>query len=82
MVVGQMDAQVKYASESYILPLMVVAGRGPSLFERDWLRHGHLDWRTIGVTTLDEGTAQVLLEKYQEVFVEQLGTMGHFKASL
>ena len=70
VVAGQMDVQVKYTSNSYMLPLMVVAGRGPSLFGQDWLRHVSLDWRTIGLATLDEGMAQlqVLLQKYQEVF--------------
>ena len=79
VVAGQMDVQVKYASNSYILPLMVVAGRGPSLFGRGWLHHVHLDGRAIGLVTLDKGTAQLqgLLQKYQEVFAEQLGTMRH-----
>ena len=65
-----------------MLPLTVVAGRGPSFFGQDWLRHILLDW--IGLATMDEGMAQVQvqLQKYPEVFVEQLGTMCHFKASL
>ena len=84
VVAGQMDVQVKYTSNSYMLPLMVVAGRSPSLFGRHWLHHVCLDWRTIGLAALDEGTAQlqVLLQKYQKVFAKQLGTTRHFKASV
>ena len=66
------------------LPLLVVAGNGPTLFGRDWLQHIRLDWRTIGLASLDAGRdrVQMLLERYPRVFNQKLGTMGHFEAAL
>jgi len=47
-------------------------------------QHIQLNWKTIGLATLDKQQAQVqlLLQQYPEVFVEKLGTMKDFKATL
>ena len=44
---------------------------------RDWLRHIHLNWKEIGVAMLDSTQLQLkaFLEKYGDVFRDQLGTM-------
>ena len=83
-VAGELEVQVNYGSQSHKLPLLVVAGKGPSLFGRDWLQHIQLNWKTIGLATLDRGQGQVqmLLQQYPEVFAEELGTMKQFKATL
>ena len=83
-VTGQLDVQVRYGPQKQRLPLLIVAGKGPSLFGRNWLQSIRLDWKTIGLVTLDKGQAQVqvLLQKYEEVFAKDLGTMHHFQASL
>ena len=83
-VVGEMEVQVNYGAQSHNLLLLVVAGKGPSLVGRDWLQHIQLNWKTIGLATLDKEQAQVqlLLQQYPEVFVEKLGTTKDFKATL
>ena len=82
-VKGQMEVQVKYGKQTYTLPLTIVAGAGPSLLGRDWLHKVQLDWKSIGLATLDPGQARVqgLMSKYQEVFKGGLGTFKHFTAS-
>ena len=83
-VAGEMTAMVQYNAQSCTLPLIVVAGKGPTLLGRDWLRHLQLDWKAIGLSTLDGGWAQVqaLIHKYPDVFAEELGKMKNHKATL
>ncbi len=83
-VAGQLDVHVQYGSQTRTLPLVVVAGKGPTLLGRDWLQYIQLDWKMIGLTTLDKGQARVqsLLQRYPEVFSETPGTMHHFTAKL
>ena len=79
-----MITQVKYGSQTKELGLIVVQGDGPSLFGHNWLDHFQLDWKTIGLATLESSQARVnvLLKRYKEVFTEGLGTMKHFQAKL
>ena len=52
-VVGEMITQVQYGSQAKELGLIVVQGEGPSLFGCNWLEHFQLDWKTIGLATLE-----------------------------
>ena len=83
-VVGEMITQVQYGSQAKELGLIVVQGEGPSLFGCNWLEHFQLDWKTIGLATLETSQARVdvLLKKYKDVFAEGLGTMKHFQTTL
>ena len=83
-VLGEMKAKVEYKDQSHYLTLMVVKGGGPNLFGRDWLQYFQLDWKTIGIATLDTDLSrvQMLKNKYKQVFAEGLGTMKKFTASL
>ena len=67
-----------------ILSLIVVAGDGPSLFVWDWFKEIKLDWKTIGLTTLDIQPVQLpeLLQKYESVYQSTLGTIDSFQADL
>ena len=58
-VAGEIDVEVQYGSQVCILSLTVVEGSWPSLFGRDWLRHLTLDWKTIGLATLDTSRTEV-----------------------
>ena len=62
----------------------MVQGDGLSLFGRNWLDHFQLDWKTIGLATLEtcQARVKVLLKRYEDVFAEGLGTMRHFQAKL
>jgi len=61
-----------------------VKGKGHNLFGRDWLAHFRLDWKTIGLATLEKSSTplEMLLERYADVFADGLGTMQHFQAKL
>ena len=71
---GQKIAKVRYGSQERQLPLIVVAGDGPSLLDRNWLGELQLDLGRINnvVAPLEQ-----LLQEYEEVFRPELGTLGH-----
>ena len=75
---------MKYGTQCKYLTVHVVEGSGPSLLGRDWLKEVKLDWRSIGVASIDKGRSQVaeLLSKYSSVFEEGLSVMNTFKARL
>ena len=76
---------VTYQQNHYTLPLIMVEGNGPSLFGRNWLQHICLDWKSLGVVTVQEVPfpSEFLLKKYEDVFQEELATtMRPFKATL
>ena len=47
------------------LPLLLVKGEGPSLFERNWLNNIRLDWHKI--YTMHSSPLQVTLQKHAAV---------------
>ena len=83
-VSGELDVEVHYGSQVCTLSLTVVEGSGPSLLGRDWLCHLTLDWKTIGLATLDMSRTQVeaLQKKYKDVFSPGLGILKNFKAHI
>lgn len=66
------------------MTLYVTKGSGPSLLGREWLKSIRLDWKTIGLASMDPITTQVnaLVNKYGELFKDGLGTMKKIKAEL
>lgn len=83
-ILGEAAVEVKYNEQSHKLSLIVVKGKGHNLFGRDWLMHFQLDWKTIGLATLEhaKGRVDVLLKKYANVFSDDKGAMKHFHAKL
>ena len=83
-ILGKIAVEVCYQQQCHQLSLIVVKGKGHSLFGRDWLMHFQLDWKTIGLVTLENAGAKVnvLLKKYEEVFKGELGTIKSFCAKL
>ena len=51
-VLGKLQVQVQYGAQQAALPLYVVAGDGPCLFGRQWLKTIRLDWKAIGLSVL------------------------------
>ena len=82
-VLGEIKVKVEYKDQSHNLTLMVVKGDEPNLFSRDWLQYFWLDWKTIGITTLENGFSQVQLfkNKYEQVFEKGLGIIEKFEAN-
>ena len=50
-VLGQQVVRVEYEGQRHKLPLVVVAGDGPSLFGCNWLESIRLDWGSIKTLT-------------------------------
>ena len=77
-VLGTFEAEVQWstsgqAKQEKSLPVHVVAGEGPFLMGRNWLREMQLDWyeiRLISSSSLDE-----VLQGHSDVFKEELGEL-------
>ena len=78
-VLGQIRVQVRHNDQEADLPLLIVKGDGPSLFGRNWLKWIRLNWEQIKKVT-DE--LMTLLQKYDELFKEGLGTVTDIRAKL
>ena len=63
-----------------MLPLIVVAGSGPSLLGRNWLAQFRLDWKTIH--SLKQTALSQLLEKHAAIFEPGLGTLKGVEATI
>ena len=82
-VLGELDVDVQYEQQQHKLRLAVVAGEGPSLLGRDWLNHVKLNWREIkAMSTHAAGSWECLLEKYGELFADDVGNIESFTAKL
>ena len=71
---GMLDTVVSYGGQKENLPLVVVAGTGPSLLGRNWLSTIQLDWKSIGAIAHQLPVAP-LLSKYSDVFDGNLGKL-------
>ena len=83
-VVGEFDANVIYENQRQILPLLVIKGAGPSLIGRNWLGSLRLNWGHIKKLRSSPRHPELdtLLNKYQPLFDESLGTMKNFTVKL
>ena len=90
-VAGQLMVEVRYGRQVEQLPLYVVKGKGPSLMGRNWLHHIKLNWQSLKLASLPDTKApsidwqkqiEALLQTYKNVFVEELGQMKTFEATL
>lgn len=63
------------------MPLLVVAGQGPSLLGRDWLAKLKLDWKEL--YQINQGNMlQTILDKHKAVFNDELGEAVGITAKL
>ena len=85
-VLGTINVDVTFKEQLQNLRLVIVAGEGPSLMGRDWLRKIQLDWNELYFTQAnnnnDSFSLQVLLNKYGSVFRDGLGTVQGMKAKI
>ena len=79
-VVGQAEIRVQYGEQELRLPLIVVGGKGPSLFGRDWLARIQLDWKKFH--TIQGSTLTSVLDQHAHVFQEGLGTLKGYEGQL
>ncbi len=83
-VVGELRVTVQYGTQRKQLTLYVIKGEGPCLLGREWLKSIRLDWKAIGLTTMDKSATRLntLLEENSEIFKDELGTMEGIQAKL
>ena len=83
-VLGVMKVCVKYGDYCGTEHLYVVPGNGPTLLGRDWLQSIRLNWSSLGIGSVSSSprSLESLLQKYEEVFRKEVGTMQRFKAKL
>ena len=87
---GQFNVNARYKAQSSALPLIVVAGAGPSLLGRSWLTEIRLDWNEIFCihvaknSVLPEITQQLhaVIQNHSDLFKDQLGTIKGLSARL
>ena len=80
-VVGQVEVEVNYGTQTVKLPLIVVSGDGPSLFGRDWMTKIQLNWKEI-YTVKMEAKLNDLLDRHSTLFQPGLGTLKDYKAKI
>ena len=82
-VQGSVTVDVTYGSQSEKLPLLVVAGNGPSLLGRDWLQKIRLDWRALHhLRTSPPTKLQTILDQHSDVFKDELGRVKGVTATI
>ena len=82
-VTGTLNVRVRYGDQKQKLVLVVVAGNGPSLLGRNWLKYICLDWSSIfAVRTARKKTLDSLLKQHESLFTDELGNVKPFTASL
>ena len=64
-VLGHLQVRVEYSDQEKCLPLLVVAGNGPSLWGSNWLNEVRLDW---GCIKQIQTRLESLRSKYAELF--------------
>ncbi len=88
---GQILAEVKHGRQAKQLPLYVVKGNGPSLMGRNWLQQIKLNWQSLNMDSVPDSKVhdtdwqkqiELLLQTHKNVFVDELGQMKTFEATL
>ena len=77
---GQVMVKVTYQGQEVDhLPLLVVEGSEPSLFERNWLHKIQLNWGEIKRVSMG---LDRLMEKFPNLFKDGLGTVKNYQVKL
>lgn len=71
---GAAEVIVKYKGQVKQLPVVVVAGSGPNLLGRAWIKELGMNCVHINKMEQPELTLQYVLRQHEEVFKEELGT--------
>ena len=71
---------MQYDGQTAEMPLLIVAGTGPTLLGRDWMGVIRLHWQQIH--HIHTPSLQALLARYPTVFKEDLGTLRGYQAKI
>ena len=80
-VLGSITVKVTYKTQVKDLPLLVVAGEGPSLLGRNWLTELQLDWHELHQMTHTKDL-QTILNNHSLIFNKELGKAVGITATL
>ena len=73
---GVIVVDVEHDGQKKKLSLLVVPGNGPALLGRDWLSELRLNWQQIHAVTANVNSCVAeLVDKYCDIFKEELGTL-------
>ncbi len=61
---GELQVNVSYGDQRAQLPLIVVAGNGPNLMGRNWLKQIQLNWQRIATVRNDSLSLKTLLKQH------------------
>ena len=82
-VVGELNVEVGDKGQEKKLKLYVVEQEGPTLFGRNWLEQIQLDWKAIQWASAESHEdMKPLIDKYNNVFSDELGAITGFEAHL
>ena len=82
-VVGELNVEVGDKGQEKKLKLYVVEQEGPTLFGRNWLEQIQLDWKAIRWASAESHEdVKPLIDKYNNVFSDELGAITGFEAHL
>ena len=73
--------EVTYKTQAKTLPLLVVAGEGPSLIGKNWLTELKLDWHELH-QMYQKKDLQTILNSHKAIFKEELGKAVGVTATL
>ena len=80
-VLGTTEVTVEHNQQVATLPLILTKGTGPYPLGRNWLATLKLDWHRIFSVRTDR-TLQSVLDRYPDVFKDDLGTVKGLKAKI
>ena len=80
-VLGQLQVDVSYDDQCVELPLLVVSGKGPNLFGRDWMLQIQLNWKNMYRVSSDT-TLEQLLNHHKSLFEPGLGMLKDYRAKI
>ena len=70
---------MEYENQNCVLPI-TVKGDGPCLLGRNWLYNLRLNWKAMMINRVEVHIRmESLLERYNEIFQEELGAIKTFK---
>ena len=83
IVQGEAMCNIEYEGKQYVLPIVVISGKGPTLLGRNWLQHIPLNWPKLfqPIFKVDDQLSQ-LLQSFSDVFGNELGTLQGDKVSI
>lgn len=80
---GSITVTATYEGQSHSLTLLVVPTDGPTLFGRDWLKAIRLNWPQLNhLRSLQNRALQDVLDRYKDLFKDEIGTLKATKVTL